>query len=225
MYDLNEELLDQARKLLSGRDDLRWIIGGAGSGKSTVSRAISEAHGVPVYDMDGHIYGRYLPRYRADRHPASSAWFTAPNPLAWVLTLSAGEFDALNRAADAEYLDLLAEDLAGDGRAGPLLVDGGFTHPSVLARVAAPGRIVCLTVADADRVRMWESSAERAEMKRWIHDLPHADTMWRKFLAFDQLISDTLVAESHAHGIRVLDRDGYASVTELADAVAAHLGI
>jgi hypothetical protein len=225
MYHLDEELLHRAREVLSGRDDLHWIIGGAGSGKSAVARAISEARGVPLYDMDQHIYDRYQSRYRADRHPASSAWFTAPNPLAWVLSLSLDEFDALNRAADAEYLDLLAEDLAGDGRAGPLLFDGGFTHPSVLARVAAPGRIVCLDVADADRVRMWENSAERAEMKRWVHDLPDPAAMWTKFLAFDQLISDTLVAESHAHGIQVLHRDDYPSVTELAQATAAHLGI
>ena len=41
---------------------------------------------------------------------ALPAWFTAANPLHWMLSLPWAEFDALYRAANAETLDLLADD-------------------------------------------------------------------------------------------------------------------
>lgn len=97
-------LLRAAAERLAPVRGLRWVIGGACSGRSTVCRTIARWTGVPVYDMDEHVYGRYMSRYSAPRHPASTAWFKR-----------------------------------GDG---PVLVDGGITHRSVLASAEVLSRRV-----------------------------------------------------------------------------------
>lgn len=129
MYATNEELIASARAVLWSRRNLRWLIGGSGSGKTTLSRTVAARTGIPVYDMDEAFFGRF--RFDPARHPATTAWFAAENPLDWMLSLSWEAFDALYRASNAEMLDLLAADLAGQPDE-PLLIDGGVTHPSVL---------------------------------------------------------------------------------------------
>ncbi|MCA9971660.1 MAG: hypothetical protein KC425_15655, partial [Anaerolineales bacterium] len=89
-------LLAAARAVLAPRRRLFWVIGGACSGKSTICQALAAGWQVPVYDMDAAIYGRFFPVYRPERHPASCAWFHAPDPLAWIMALSPPGFDALN---------------------------------------------------------------------------------------------------------------------------------
>jgi uridine kinase len=106
-FNINKILLAQARTALSRRDSLYWILGGAGSGKTTVSQALSAKMGIPVYDMDAHIYGTYHNRFTPERHPVNTAWSSAPDGLAWLLDLSWEEFNQFNQAAVPEYLDLL----------------------------------------------------------------------------------------------------------------------
>lgn len=224
MFPLSQHLLNKARAILHKRESIYWIIGGACSGKSTICRAISERYGVAVYDMDEHIYGSYMSLYRPERHPASTAWFTAPNPLAWALSLSWEEWNALNRAADAEYLDLLADDLVAQ-EPQPLLVDGGITHPAVLVQAISLRNIVCIEAPDTDRVMAWETSADRAEMRGWIMALPDPGEMWKKFLDFDRLMTETIVAESRENGIAMFSRDGMTSAQGLAGTIAGYFGM
>ena len=127
-------------------------------------------------------------------------------------------------ASAREFLDLLATELAPLPDE-PLLVDGGFTHPSLLAQVVPARQIACLATPAADRVRCWETAVDRAEMRGWIRALPEPDAMWQKFLRFDAQISDTLLAESQAAGIRIFHRDAHTPVPALAAAVAAHFGL
>lgn len=222
MFTLDTDLLDQARAVLAERPFLFWLIGGACTGKSTLARAISDARGIPVYDMDEHVYGTYMPRYTPARHPACTAWFTAPNPLAYVLALDWPAFNALNRATNAEFLDLLADDLAQLPPDQPLLVDGGFTHPSVLVRVAPPHRIACVAVTAQMAAHTWETAPDRAEMRAWIGALVEPEAQWQRFLRYDRLMSETLEVESREHGIEVFWRGEETAVDSLAAAIADH---
>jgi hypothetical protein len=225
-FALNEALLAEASRALGGCDGggaagVRWVIGGACAGKSSVCRALAERYGLAVYDMDGHIYGSWMGAYQAERHPASVAWFSAPNPLEWALSLSWPEFDALNRASTAEYLDVLAADPVL-GRPDLLLIDGGVTHPSVLARALPAASIFCLNATEAERVKTWETSPARSAMKEEILALPNPIEMWQKFLYFDRMIAETLEEESRANGIPRLVRDGATPLDTMVDAVARH---
>ena len=222
-FSADPSLLEKARSALSARADLYCVIGGACTGKSTVCRALAEATGMALIDMDQRIYGGFS--FDPARHPAVSAWFSADNPLAWMLSRSWPDFDALNRATNAEYLDVLADELLTPERSGPQLIDGGFTHPSVLAQVFAPSRIVCLSTTPAESARCWETAEDRAQMRRWIRALPHPDAMWSRFLELDRRMSETMVDESRALDIAVIAREPEMSITTLCDAVKARLGL
>ena len=194
-------LLDHATDSLSCRVNLRWLIGGSGSGKSTVTRALAARTGVAVYDMDEAVFGRF--RFDPARHPATTAWFTADNPLHWMLSLPWPEFDALYRAANAETLDLLADDLAGRPDE-PLLIDGGITHPCVLTQVIPAARIICLERDEAQRAAEWHTSPTRTPMRDEILALPDGAALWRRFQQYDRQMTATLGRESRECGIQVL---------------------
>ena len=147
---VDESLLRKARAAFHDWPKLYWILGGSCTGKSAVAGAISDRTLLQVVDMDVRIYDRFTPAYRIERHPASKTRFGAENPLNWALSLSWDEFDALNRATDAEVLDLLADEVASEAREHGLIIDGGFTHPSLLARVVPASR----TFVRVDR-RAW----------------------------------------------------------------------
>lgn len=221
LFATDETLLNDARDILRARQNLRWLIGGAGSGKSTVSRAIAAQTGIPVYDMDEAFFGRF--QVDPQRHPATRAWFSAENPLGWMLSLSWPEFNALYRAANAEMLDLLAADLAGHPDE-PLLMDGGVTHPSVLMRAFPAGHVICLEREEVSRAREWETAAGRAEMKNSVLALPDGAAMWRRFLDYDRRITETIGRESREIGVRVVSWDEATGLAPLVERVARFLG-
>jgi hypothetical protein len=215
LFAFDHNLLDNARFNLREDKSIYWIVGGSCTGKSTVCNAMVEKFDLVLYDMDASIYGSFIDQYDTQRHPANSAWLSADNPLAWQLDLSLEQFDAFNRVATAEYLDLFAQDKAIQSSRKPTLVDGGITHPSILAKIIPPDQIVCLDAPRATCVNLWENSAALAEMKQWIFDLPEPLEKWKKFLECDALITRTIVEECHTLGIQYWMRDDNTSVDDL----------
>jgi len=218
-FKVDQGLLNRARVALHGRKELYWILGGSCTGKSTVAGAIARLAKLQVVDMDTRIYDHFMPAYRAERHPASKARFGAENPLDWALSLTWEEFDALNRATDAECLDLLVDELDETVGEQGLLFDGGFAHPSILAQVVPAWSIVCLETTDEIRFRTWETAEDRALMKQWVYDLPDGEAKWQKFLLFDKMIAETMSDESRAAGVRVIGWDDGVGVEELSSRV------
>ncbi len=220
MFSLDTSLLAEARPVLEKATQLAWVIGGSGSGKTTISRAISEQAGVPIFDMDAAVFGSF--HYDPIRHPATTAWFTVADPLAFTLALPWPDFDSLYRATNAEMLDLLAAALR-DRPDTPLLVDGGISHPSVLVQTLPAARIICLAGPLGHGTRQWETAESRAAMKAAILALPEGDKMWSRFLDYDRHITATLVRESRAAGIAVLSWDEETTVKDLSNRVAEAL--
>jgi len=225
MFDINRQLLDKARAVLFDRPNVFWIIGGSCSGKSTVCRAISKATKIPVVDMDDYVYGSFINLYREDRHPASNTYFSAQNPLAWALSLTWADFNSLNRAANAEYLDLLADIFEHTNKRGYRLIDGGITHPAILAQVVPKINVFCIDAPEAERVTTWETSETRSSMKGWIYELPNPDEKWKKFLFFDRVMTQTIVGESIENEIEVFMRDEGTSIRELSGIITQYFGI
>jgi hypothetical protein len=228
LYTPNLALLPAIRAALAPLD-LYWVLGGAASGKSSVCEALARRHALRVYDLDAAIYGTFMPRYSAERHPAATAYFRAENPLAWVLALDWEAFDALNRATTVEYLDLFAQDVATApsvaGITGPLVADGGLTHPSLLAQVLPAECIVCLAVDPAISAAEWNTQPERVALRDEVLALPEGAAAWARFLDFDRRMAQTMVDEARALGITVFDRGDYASPAALAQSVAARWGL
>ena len=232
MFIVDEVLLDKAAGILSELDSIYWIIGGACAGKSTLCLHLAETRGLQLFDMDQHVFGMYQKLYSSSRHPASHAWFSAANPLEWVLSLSTEAFDVLNRACNVEILDLFSTDAAllcsdaggGNGQQ-PLLVDGGLTHPSILVRAVPPERIAGLELEEPDSLDCWEALEPRRMMKETILKLPQGEAAWHRFLEFDRWITRTIADECRQHGIKVFTRNDATPVEALAAKVLEHFGV
>lgn len=224
-YTINPDLLTDARAALAGRNRLYWVVGGAGSGKTTICRALSARFDLPVYDMDAHIYGTYHGRFLPDRHPVNCAWSSAPDGLAWLLAMSWEEFNSFNQAALPEYLDLLAEDLASTDLNARLVIDGGISNPALLAQVISPHQLVCLAKPELSAANVWTEPGERSSMKETIDQLPKPEEAWRTFLEFDEQITRTIYRECQAHKIPVCSRGAAETVDELSARVAQSLGL
>jgi len=222
---INDDLLTQARAALSSREGLYWIVGGAGTGKTTVCRVLSARFGIPIYDMDAHVYGAYHSRFTPEHHPVNRAWSTARNGLAWLLDMSWDDFDSFNQAALPEYLDLLAEDLDATKPGGGVLIDGGISNPGLIAQVMSTYQIVCLAVPEQSSASVWEETDERKPMKEAVYQLPNPEEAWRKFLEFDDRITRTILKECQENNIPVCLWDKTASADDLAERVARVLGI
>ncbi len=222
-FDLNSNLLGQARAVLEKRKRVYWIVGGACAGKSTISRAISARYGIPLYDVDAHVFDDYPNRCIWERHPAIKTWFTAPDPFAWLLGLPEDEFIEFNRAANAEYLDLLADDLAGMAPNQAMVIDGGVTNPGLLAEVMRVEQIVCVATTEAMSVQAWEESADRRFMKEMVYQLPEPEEAWNKFLRFDQLMTRIILEECRQAGIRIYFRTEATSTDSLVKQISIAL--
>ncbi|MFW5690168.1 MAG: hypothetical protein ACOC1U_11410 [Spirochaetota bacterium] len=225
MFTTNPDLLDHAAELLSRHTGVSWILGGAGSGKSTLCAELSREFSIPTYNMDEHIYGAYFARYRPDRHPANTAWAAAENGMQWLLDMTWDEFDAFNRAAAAEYLDLFAADVAETAPEQRLLVDGGLYHPALLAEVLPRERIASLAAPHVDSLAVWTGTSERLEMKGMMEQLRDPEHAWRTFLEFDRNITRTIAEEAAAIGSPVVLRSADDDVGRVAARVAAALSL
>jgi len=224
-FSINPELLAQSRTALIKRKKLYWIVGGAGSGKSTISKTLSAKFEISLYDMDTQIYGAYHGRFTQERHPINKAWSTAKNGLAFLLDMTWDEFNQFNQAALPEYMDLLAEDLASTDPDAGILIDGGISNPTLVAEVISPSQIICLAGPERSSAEIWEGSDERRSMKEYILQLPNPDEAWRKFLEFDENINQTILKESVENNIVVYSRSETESVGDFAKRVALKLGI
>lgn len=222
-FPLDLDLLTACRTALADRD-LYWVLGGGGSGKSTVCRELGERLQLDVVDMDARIYGEYHAQFSAKRHPISTQWAAAPDGLAWLLDLSWEEFDAFNRASLPEYVDLLAHELGSRDDTAPVLVDGGVWHPTLLSVALDPARIVCLRREALDPEALWSQPGERAGMRDAVMALDPSGRKWDKFLAFDARITETVLAGAEAAGVRVCAWDDSESPSEVAERVRGLLG-
>lgn len=224
-FRVDQRLLVKACRILANRSKVYWIVGGSGAGKSTVCRAIAAEHGIPIYDMDAHVFDDYPHRCSKQRHPAISTWFEAPDSFAWMLELPEDDFLDFNRASNAEFLDLLADDLIGAAADEALLVDGWITNPSLLAQVVPTSQIVCLETAAPFSPQAWEDDPNRRLMRDMVWQLPRPEEAWRKFLDADSLMTRVLSEECKASGIRILRRDERTSISASRKQIAGLLGI
>ena len=225
LFSLDHDLLTEVRAALSEHKRNYWILGGAGSGKSTVCRALAEQLPIIVYDMDAYVFGDFMSRFTGERHPASTAWFSASDPMNWALSLSWTEFNSMYQAASAEYISLFAEDISKGTINEPVIVDGGITHPSVLAEVVPVKRIICLMTAPGLLENVWESSEERLAMKRYVLALENGLSKWNTFQEFDARLTQTALEESELFGIKVISRDEGASASHTASKAAEYFGL
>ena len=211
---MNRKCINEVRKDFCRCSNIKWIIGGSCSGKTTLCRALAKHANISLYDMDEHIFGDYMRRYTKEDYPANSAWFSAENPLDWALSLSLEDFDKFNKEANLEYLRLFSEDMIKQKDDSIVLVDGGIAYPEMLSKIIPVDNIICLSISIEESEWIWETADSKKSMKSMISRLPEPEQKWKKFLECNKLITDTILKEARDCGIEIIDRDN-ASVDRL----------
>lgn len=228
MFQVDERLLEECRAGFAGDVRIHWLLGGAGSGKSTVARELQSTLGATVLDMDARIYGTFHKAFSPSRHPVSCQWSGAADGLSWLLDMTWDEFDSFNRASLPEYLDLLAREipkLGVAGVAGVAIVDGGVCAPRMLSTVIEPSRIVCMRRSGLDAGALWAEPGDRSAMRDAVMALDTTGAKWERFVEFDENITRTILAECSQVGIPVCSWDESESSADVATRVAETLGL
>lgn len=198
---VDKNLLKAVAERLIGKDHIYWLLGASCTGKTQVCRHLA-SKGVAICDMDARIFGFYLEKYAATRHPASCAWLKRADAMQWALSLSWEEFNNLNEATNIEILDIFSEEVQASTETRPLVVDGGLSHPYLLTQVLPLANILCLQRDDDSRAGSWERDANKLQMKNMVQALPDGHKLWNKFLSFDRMIAKTLEDQCRQTGIR-----------------------
>ena len=225
MFRLDLELLKESGSILASDGRIHWLVGGSGSGKSTVCSELRSKHDVIILDMDSRIYGTYHAMFSPSRHPVSSQWSAADDGLAWLLGLTPAEFDAFNRASLPEYLDLLGSEIQTLDDPRPIVVDGGICNPALLATVLQPSRIVCVRREESDAATLWGQPGARSKMRDAVMRLDATGEKFKRFLEFDDRITATAADECAHAGIQVCAWKESESPSEVANRLAAMLGL
>ena len=97
-FTVDMDLLAETRRLLQPFEGIHWLVGGAATGKTTLSKRLAQQCGIPRYDIDEHTFGDFGPQYTPERHPATHTWSSAADPFGWMLSLEWEEFSAVYRA-------------------------------------------------------------------------------------------------------------------------------
>jgi hypothetical protein len=222
---VDEALLAEARQVLADHAALRFVLGGAGTGKSTVCAELADQYGIEVFDMDAHLYGSWHGRFDPARHPANHAWSTAADPLAWQVAQEAPGFLAFHEAATAEALDLFADLLGGAGPPRPLLVDGGFGSVAIVARAVPASAVVCLALPPDLAATVWTGDEDRRAFLDLVAGIADVEDPVGRFLALDSAMSDRMTADARAAGVHVIERPRGEPVGVTAARVAEALGL
>jgi hypothetical protein len=232
-FPVDEALLAEAATRLRGHPRLRFVMGGAGTGKSSVCRQLHATMGAPVIDMDARMYGTWGDRWDPVRHPANSAWLGTADPLAWQLDLAPEAFLQFHAAATAEALDLLADELGEFGQigqvgatddGGAVLVDGDFGCLAVVARAVPPGSIVCLALPPGGSEAVWTSDPGRLGFLEAVAAVNAMPDPVARFLACDAALSERMVADATTTGATVIARSADTPLAVTAGLAASALG-
>ncbi|WP_182897830.1 hypothetical protein [Microbispora sp. H10830] len=199
---------------------VRWIAGGAGAGKSTVTRALAERHDVLVYDGDRAELG-YVHRCDSQRQPYLWALLRTSREDRWASRTAEEIFHAMP-SLHGETFGFVLDDLLALPADRPVLVDDFRTLPREVAPlVTRPEQAVFLLPAPEFRARALSARfADPARARANWGDGDHAAALAKR-LARDLLWDEEVRRQARELGLPVLPVDGSRGVAELAAELAA----
>ncbi|XVQ86049.1 hypothetical protein ACQP2K_01040 [Microbispora siamensis] len=199
---------------------VRWIAGGAGAGKSTVTRALAERHDVLVYDGDRAELG-YVHRCDPRRQPYLWALLRTPTEDRWASRTAEEIFHAMP-SLHGETFGFVLDDLLALPADRPVLVDDFRTLPREVAPLLTrPEHAVFLLPTPEFRARaLGDRFADPARARANWGDGDHADALAKR-LARDRLWDQKLRRQARELELPVLPVDGSRGVADLATELAA----
>ncbi|SEG76851.1 hypothetical protein SAMN05444920_104423 [Nonomuraea solani] len=199
---------------------VRWIAGGTGAGKSTLTRALADRYDVLVYDGDLAERG-YVERCTPEGQP----YF-------WALLQTSREHRATERTPEeifqampslhGETFGFVIEDLLALPTDRPVLVDDFRTLPAEVAPLLTrPEQAAFLLPTPEFRHQALSTRfADPARARANWGDSDHAKALSRR-LARDELWDEEVRRQALELDLPILEVDGSQDITRLADDLAA----
>ncbi|MDX3761554.1 hypothetical protein ACWDBO_53165 [Streptomyces mirabilis] len=203
---------------------VRWIVGGTGASKSTLTRLLADRYDVAVYRGD-HAERGWLDRCTAQRHPHLAALRNLPPGAMWHDRTPHQVFQAMP-SLHGETVGFVVDDLLALSDDRIILVDYFGILPRHLAPLLRqPDQAALLLPTPAFRENaLTNRYADPARTRaNWGSEDP-TDTFTKR-LARDALWDEEVRRQAPLHGLDTTVIDGTASASELADRIATRFGL
>jgi 2-phosphoglycerate kinase len=202
-------------------DHVRWVGGGSGAGKTTVTRLLAERFGVVCYSTDATI-NIHSGRLEATAAPLLERFRRMSMDERWV------QHDPVTMYATfpwfhGEGFDLLIEDLREMPTDRPILVEGFRLLPHLVRPYVSNGRHAVWLVATAG-FRQAAFSQRRPAEAFWMRTTDPEQAL-ANLLERDRIFSDKVARETERNGLEALSVDGTRSVESLAAELASRFGL
>ncbi|WP_424528973.1 hypothetical protein ACOZ38_04680 [Sphaerisporangium viridialbum] len=206
---------DLARRLAH----VRWIAGGTGAGKSTLTRVLAERHGALVYDGD-HAERGYIDRCTPQQQPYLCALLRTPLEHRWTGRTAEEIFQAMP-SLHGETFGFVIEDLLTLPADRPVLVDDFRTLPGDVAPLLKRREQAAflLPTPEFRRRALVARFADPARAQANWGNSDHAIALAKR-LARDELWDEEARRQALELDLPVLRVDGSRNVANLADELA-----
>ncbi|MFI6938809.1 hypothetical protein ACIBI4_06025 [Streptomyces sp. NPDC050418] len=203
---------------------VRWIAGGTGTGKSTLTRLLAARHGTAVLDGD-RAEGPWVARCSPRLHPRLAALRDLPPGSLWRENEAEEVFRSMP-SLHGEMTGFLVEDLLELPDDRTVLVDYFGILPNDLAPLLLhPEQAVFLLPTPEFRAQALTSRYADAERSRATWGATATDGMLAKRLARDALWDAEVRRQATDLGLATVTVDGTVPPEDLARRVAARFGL
>jgi hypothetical protein len=200
---------------------IRWIGGGSGAGKSTVSRQLAEKHGLRLYKCD-EMQSSHTARSNPADHPLLHAFLAMTMDQRWVQRTPEEMFRTFH-GHQGEGFELLLEDLLEMPTDQLILVEGYKLLPRLVAPLLSqPNQAVWLIAtpqfrraALESRGSLWSIAGRTSDSERALSNL----------LTRDAIYTEEVFKEAAALHLHTIEIDGCLSVDEVVEHVEECLGL
>jgi hypothetical protein len=203
---------------------VRWIGGSPAAGKSSVTRALAERHGLWAYYYDWHERDHLTRRSRRpDNGPTLAAWLNLTPDERW-LRRSPAQLAESTIVSWTERFRLVLDDLTAYPADTAILVEGPGLFPALVHVLLTDPTHAIYLVPTPDFIRAVRTTRhERGQSaSAATSDPPRA---LENIIARDILLADHIRTEAHRVGLTVLTIKGTRPIDEITAAVAQHFGL
>jgi hypothetical protein len=202
-------------------DHVRWVGGGSGSGKTTVTRPLAERFGIGFYSTDTTI-SDHSERLEATGAPLLDRFRRMSMDERWT------QLDPVTMYATipwfhGEGFELIIEDLQKMPTDHPVLVEGFRLLPHLVQPyVSNPSHGVWLVPAAGFRQAAFK---QRPQPDAFWMRTTNPDRALSNLLERDRIFSDKIAGDAARNGFEVLYVDGTRTVDRMANELASRFGL
>jgi 2-phosphoglycerate kinase len=208
-------------RIVSTLDHIRWIGGGTGAGKTTVTRRLAERFGLPVYSSDETIRV-HAARLSAAAAPLLEDFRRMSMDERWVRRDPVTMYQTFPWF-HAEGFDLLIEDLRSLPSNRITLVEGFRLLPHLVRPHLSALWPAAWLIPTPEFRRAAFAARDRAEAF-WLRTTDPRRAL-ANLLERDEMFADAVAADAARNGLSTLLVDGAHPVDDTVDALAAHFGL